>query len=77
MEERKSTTKKLAGATTTGASALKSTLQTASSSTKPASGRFASALPGAAAAADTKTPIKEVKDGESSGYSDFDEEEIE
>ena len=81
MEEKKTSlgTKKVAGAltgaTASGASALKSTAATAAS-TKPAGSRFGSSTLGAAAAS-IKSPIKEVKDGESSGYSDFDEEEIE
>ena len=79
MEEKKTTTassKRMAGAlpgaTASGASGLKSTAAT----TAAKGSRLGTATLGAAAAS-AKEPIKEVKDGESSGYSDFEEEEIE
>ncbi len=82
--------KRMAGsrpAAASGKSALKSTdattaaatakISTAGATTAAGSRYGNSSLGALNAAKATSKPIEEVKDGESSGYSDFEEEEIE
>ena len=85
MDTKTDKAKRMAGSNPAGASgksALKSTEAGATAktgATTTAGSRYGNSSLGASAAAAKATakPIEEVKDGESSGYSDFQEEEIE
>lgn len=85
MDTKTDKAKRMAGSNAAGASgksALKSTEAGATgktSATTLAGSRLGNSSVGASASAAAKAtkPIEEVKDGESSGYSDFQEEEIE
>lgn len=84
MDSSNDKAKRVAGSKPSLLSGTKSTLKgmdaAATAATKASTGasgsRLGASTVGSAAAKPERKPVEEVKDGESSGYSDFDEEEI-